>query len=83
MTKFAYLDKAGILHITGNKKTAKEYCGRGKVVETEHPAGGGYPEVGGEEIIAYSETRMKLDAKDELLDVSKYPSVAELYRKCR
>lgn len=83
MTKFAYLDKGGILHISGNESVAKEYSRNGKAVKTEHPAGGGYPIVNGEEIIAYSETKMKLEAKGELLNPAKYPTVAELYRKCK
>lgn len=83
MEKFAYLDKGGILHISGNESIAREYSGNGKVVKTEYPAGGGYPEVGGEEIIVYSETVMKLEAKGEPLDASQYPTLSELYRKCK
>lgn len=83
MSKFAYLDKGGILHISASEKTAKEYSKTGKVVKTEHPAGGGFPLVAGESIIVYSETVMKKDAKGEPLDASMYPQLAELYRKCK
>lgn len=84
MKKFAYLDKGGVLHITVNEQTAKEYSKSGKVVETELPASGGYPVVADEEILVYSETKMKLEATSpETLDATMYPQLAELYKQCR
>ena len=50
---FAYIDRGGIMHVSKSAKTAREYCARGKVVVTEHPAMHGYPVVDGEEIIVY------------------------------
>ena len=83
--KYAYLDKGAILHISESEETAKKYAKlNGKVVPTEIPAEHGYPVVGGEEIIVYSETEMKTDAgSDGCLDASKYSELSKLYSKCR
>lgn len=84
MKKFAYLDKGGVLHITANEEIARKYSRNGIVVETEHPARGGYPVVADEEILVYDETTMKLDGgSPDTLDSELYPQLAELYRQCR
>ena len=84
MINFAYIDKGGILHVTGNKKTAEEYCKFGKVVETGIACGGGYPVATyhgkEEEIIVYNETDMRLDAHGEKVI---FPHLAALYTECR
>lgn len=84
MKKFAYLTGKGILHIVKDKKTAEESAKlNGRVVETEFPARHGYPFVGGDEIIVYSETDMRLEANGAPLDAEKHRDLAELYRLCR
>lgn len=84
MSKFAYLDKGGVLHITAKEETAKEYSRNGRVIATELPASGGYPLVGNEEILVYNETTMKLDGgSPETLESAKYPQLTQLYRECR
>lgn len=83
MTKYAYLDKAGIMHVVAKKDTAKEYSKTGKVVETEIEANHGYPVADGEEIIVYAEDDMRLSAEGDKLDAGKYPQLAELYRACK
>ena len=60
MKKFAYLDRAAILHITKHEHIAKSHGRDGKYVETEVPAQGGYPVDGdGNAYILYSETEEK------------------------
>lgn len=85
MKKFAYLDKAGILHVVKDKETAEKYCAGGKVVETEVEAKGGYPMAMYrghlEEIIVYDEETMKVDARS--LKIEAIPELAELYKACR
>ena len=84
MKGYAYLTKEGILHITSDKETAKEYCGQGIVVETEAAYAHGYPLAGGKEIIVYDENTMKLESTDkENLDPLNYPELAALYSQCR
>ena len=60
MKKFAYLDYAGILHITKYEKTAKSHAKNGKYVATAVHAKGGYP-VNEKDMpyILYSETEEK------------------------
>lgn len=93
MTKFAYIGKDGILHVSGNAQTAKEKAINGKVVKTEHPAGGGYPIVAGEEIIVYSPERMSLkglagkewdmpENAQYILNPKDYPTLVTLYKQC-
>lgn len=83
MIKFAYLDRAGILHISDSEKKAKESSEKGRVVPTEYPADDGFPLVDGEAIIVYSETVMKKNFKSPFLDVSMYPQLVDLYRRCK
>lgn len=88
MKKYAYLDKGDILHIVGDRKTAKEASKNGKVIETELLAEGGYPlavvKDKKEEIIVYSPDNMRVTAQDkESLDVSLYPELAELWKRCK
>ena len=60
MKKFAYLDKAYILHITKHEATAKSHSVNGKVVTTNFPAKGGYPINEKENAyVLYSETEEK------------------------
>ena len=82
--KYAYLDKAGILHITEKEETAKKFSKTGKVVATEVEADHGYPLADGEEIIVYSPTEMKWEAKGPAIEEAeaKYPALAALYRQC-
>lgn len=81
MKKFAYIDKAGIMHITKDMQTAISYAQKGTtVIETEVEASGGYPVVKGEEIIVYSPEVMKIDAQGGKIKV--IPELAELYKKC-
>lgn len=81
MKKFAYIDKAGIMHIVESADTAKEYSANGKFVETEIAAKYGYPlNDEGIGVIVYSTEEMKLDAEGNTIDP--IPALAELYRKC-
>lgn len=60
MKKFAYLDYAGILHITKHEATAKSHAKNGKYVQTGVEARGGYPvDDKGNAYILYSETEEK------------------------
>lgn len=62
MKKFAYLDYAGILHITKYEATAKSHAKNGKYVETTVEAHGGYPvNEKGNAYVLYSETEEKHD----------------------
>ena len=78
--KYAYLTKAGILHVVSSIEGAKENSASGKIVETEIEAHGGYPVHNGEEIIAYSAEEMKIDAKGDCIDP--IPEIAALYKEC-
>ena len=82
--KYAYLDKGNILHISKSEETAKKFSKTGKVVETEYPASHGYPLADDKEIIVYSPTEMKWEAKGEAIEEAetKYPALAALYREC-
>lgn len=40
---YAYLDYSGVLHITKHEDIAKEYGQKGVYIETDLPAGHGYP----------------------------------------
>ena len=62
MTKYAYIDKGGTLHVVENKKTAEEYSANGKVVETEISAERGFPVLKGEGIIVHSPEDMSFSA---------------------
>lgn len=78
---YAYLDNGGILHVLDEDLAeAKKRSKSGKVVETTHLCKGGYPISGGEQIIAYSPTSMKLEAQGS--EITPVPSIAELYREC-
>lgn len=70
MKKFAYLDYAGILHITRNEEIAKSHAKNGKYIATEIPAEGGYPinRQNGSAYILYSEKEEKhgYDIPEEL-----------------
>ena len=85
MVSYAYLDSGKIMHVVEEKHTAERASGTGKVVETEIECGGGYPVVGGEGIIVYSETEMKTDAtKPAIKNADKlYPQLAALYSQCK
>ena len=50
---YAYADKYETLHIAEKKETAEEYRGRGAIVSTDYPHGGGYPVKDGEHIFVY------------------------------
>lgn len=81
MKKFAYIDKAGIMHITKDMETALKYAQKGStVVPTEVLAKGGYPLVEGEEIIVYAPDEMRKDAHGAKIPV--VPELAELYKQC-
>ena len=85
MKKYAYLDKAGILHIVEERATAAKYSGNGKVVETEVPADHGYP-LGMyrnrvQEIIVYSEEYMTITGGGAKIPV--IPELAALYEECK
>lgn len=85
MKNFAYLDKAGILHVVEGKETAEKYSMNGKVIETEITAKGGYPTAmyrdHMEEIIVYDEETMKVEARGMKIEV--IPELAELYAACK
>lgn len=90
MTGFAYLDKGNILHVVSSRETAEEYSKNGTIVETEIPFSGGYPEIGGEGIIVYSETEMTFgeenpDGTPKMINnpERKYPHLAALYAECK
>lgn len=86
MIKYAYLDKAGIMHVVSDEKTAKEYSKTGKCVKTEIKATGGYPVAYVEEIkredevIVYSGTDMKIDAHGAR--IKPIAELAALYDEC-
>lgn len=85
MKKYAYLDKAGIMHIVEERATAAKYSANGKVVETDLPANGGYP-MGMfrgriHEIIVYDEETMKIEARGVKIPV--IPELAALYEECK
>lgn len=77
---FAYIDRGGIMHISKNAKTAREYCARGRVVVTDFPAMHGYPVVNGEEIIVYGPEEMKITALGGC--IKPVPELAALYKEC-
>ena len=79
--KYAYLDKGGILHVSGSFDTAKNYSANGVVVETTVKAEHGYPIVNGEQIIVYDEETMKITADGATL--KPISALAELYSQCR
>ena len=81
MKKFAYIDKGGIKHVVKEEKTAKQYSGNKKVIETDIEAENGYPVVNGKAVIVYSEECMKHTAKGKQIKV--IPELAGLYKKCR
>lgn len=81
MKKFAYIDRDGIMHVVKEEKTAKQYSGNKKVIETDIEAENGYPVVNGKAVIVYSEECMKHTAKGKQIKV--IPELAELYKKCR
>lgn len=81
MKKFAYIDKCGIMHVVKEEKTAKQYSGNKKVVETDIEAENGYPVVNGKQVIVYDEETMKYDAKGKKIEP--VAELAELYKKCR
>ena len=80
MKKFAYVDRNGIMHVVKERKTAEQYSGNKKVVETDIEAENGYPVVKGKQVIVYGEGCMKLDAKGKLIEP--IPELADLYKQC-
>ncbi len=81
MKRFAYIDKAGIMHVVESADTAKEYSANGKFAETEIAAKYGFPlNDEGVGVIVYSPEEMKLDKEAEA--IAPIPALAELYRKC-
>ena len=88
MAKYAYLDRAEILHISASEDTAKEYAkATGIVVATELPAAHGYPLIitatGEEEAIVYGPDEIRLSAKGPKLDPSHYPALVALWKECK
>lgn len=77
---FAYIDRGGIMHVSKNAKTARQYKARGHVIVTDFPAMHGFPVVDGEEIIVYGPEEMRLDAKGDCIEP--VPELAELYKLC-
>ena len=77
---YAYLTKAGILHVVDNPNTAVEAIGKGKIVLTDIPCKYGYPVIEGKQVIVYGPCEMKHEAKGE--NIPDIPSLAELYKKC-
>ena len=79
---YAYIDKSGVLHVVKDIQTAIDYAMKGtKVIETEIEYEMGYPLSGGEQVIAYSDVKMKHSADgDDIVPVS---AVSELYNLCR
>lgn len=81
MKKYAYIDKAGIMHVVEKKEVAEEFKQKGKVVETEIKAKNGFPiDKTGEGVIVYGADKMKYEAKGA--DITPIPAFAELYKKC-
>lgn len=83
--KYAYLDNGNILHISKSEETAKKFSKTGKVVATDYPAEHGYPLADEKEIIVYSPTEMKWEAKGEAIEEAetKYPALSKLYEACK
>ena len=79
---YAYIDKGGIMHVTDERVSGERNSANGKILEVDMPCSGGYANVGGEEIIVYSEDVMKLSANGKALD-EPIKELAELYRKLK
>lgn len=79
-TKYAYLDKGGILHVVEGIKTAEEYRSKGSIIETDIESKYGFPVSGGVQVIAYTPDVMKTDTKGENIPI--VPEIAKLYKKC-
>ena len=77
---YAYLTKAKILKVVKNPNTAIEAMGESNIILTDIECELGHPVVNGEQIIVYSPTLMKLEAKGKEIDA--IPALAELYKKC-
>ena len=81
---FAYVDKAGILHVVAQRETAEEYAAKA-VVETDLGYHGGFPLCGGQEVVmyslkeAYANGNMRNGRKLKVEDI---PQLVELYRSC-
>lgn len=79
--KYAYLDKAQVLHVVESRETAEQFSNFGRIIETDIDAKFGYPtNKDGKGVIVYSPEHMKLDAKGK--DIEPITELAELYKKC-
>lgn len=80
---YAYLDQYKILHIVDKEETAKQYASS-KVVATDIPNGGGYPEFDEKHVIVYTaDNKFKVGGKEYPLDELKdmYPQVSALLKE--
>lgn len=88
---YGYLDQYKILHVVDEEETAKKYA-TSKVVPTDIPNGGGYPEFDEKHVIVYTAddkfkvgvtTSSRLAAKEYPLDKLKdmYPQVSALLKE--
>lgn len=89
---YAYLDQYKILHVVDKEETAKQYASS-KVVATDIPNGGGYPEFDEKHVIVYTadgkfkvggaDDKSKAGGKEYPLDKLKdmYPQVAALVKE--
>ena len=81
MRKFAYLDKAGIMHVVKERETAEEFCKMGTIVETDIKAANGFPtDDENEGVIVYASECMKHEADKSFIEPIK--ELTELYKKC-
>ena len=82
MKRFAYLDKAGIMHVVEKKETAEEYRKLGKIVETDVQAVLGFPLDEKEKcVIVYAPELMKYETTDKKF-IEPVKELSELYKKC-
>ena len=82
MKRFAYLDKAGIMHVVEKKETAEEYRKLGKIVETDVQAVLGFPlDEKGKGVIVYGPELMKYEATDKKF-IEPVKELSELYKNC-
>ena len=83
---YAYIDKAGILHVVAERKTAEEYAA-GKVVETNLPFSGGYPLHGSKDVTMYSEDLAYLGGNArsgrKVVPEEDIPEILALYKSCK
>ena len=82
MTKYAYVDKGGILHVVKNREDAETYKNeKSKIVEVEMETYQGYPTHEGKGVWVYSPTEMKWSNKSAPME-EPIPELAELYNEC-